>query len=428
MATSRQRFAAMPDAAALQRQAARTIARCRDLAAVSDVPGETTRTFLSPAMRLTMNKVQAWMEAAGCEVTTDAAGNLRGIYGSSSESAPPRRLLIGSHLDTVPNAGAFDGVLGVMIGLSLLELLNGARLSFAIELIAFSEEEGVRFRVPFLGSRALVGRMDDALLATQDADGVRVEEAIRGFGLDASCIQHAALDEGARGYLEFHIEQGPVLESEDGSLAVVEAIAGQTRGEMVFHGAANHAGTTPMHLRRDAVAAMAEWVLAVEQTAQATDGLVATVGNVSALPGAGNVVAGEARASLDVRHADDTTRRTAVQSLLDTANRIALRRSLRAEWHLRMEQEAVMMDAVMTRMAEDAVRDTGMTPRRMVSGAGHDAMILAEKIPATMIFLRSPGGLSHHPEETVREEDVQAALTAGLYFMDRFNAIEESHA
>lgn len=421
----RQRSGAKTEVADAVLHAARVIERCRELAAITDTPGETTRTFLSSAMRAAMTRVQSWMEAAGFVVTTDAAGNLRGLYDAAAPEDAPR-LLIGSHLDTVPNAGAFDGILGVMIGLALVELLDGERLCFAVELVAFSEEEGVRFHVPFLGSRALVGRFDDALLSAKDAEGVSIRDTIRGFGLDPTLLGEAVLDERAEAYLEFHIEQGPVLESEDLSLGVVEAIAGQTRGEMVFVGSSNHAGTTPMPLRRDAVAGMAEWIVDVERVARTTKGLVATVGRVAVAPGAGNVVAGEARASLDVRHALDTMRTDAVAELLAKAQAIAAERGLRAEWHLQMEQKAVAMDARLTQMAETAVCDAGVVPLRMTSGAGHDAMILAERLPAAMIFLRSPGGVSHHPDETVREDDVRNALAAGFEFLKLFHEVKKA--
>lgn len=423
----RQRSGAKTDPAGFSLHAARVIERCRELAQITDVAGETTRTFLSPAMRVAMTRLQSWMESAGLAVTTDAAGNLRGMYTAAADESSPR-LLIASHLDTVPNAGAFDGILGVMIGLSLIEILGGESFRYAIELIAFSEEEGVRFRTPFIGSKALLGQVDEELLATKDSSGVSVRDALVGFGLDPALLGEAVLDASAAAYLEFHIEQGPVLESEGLSLGVVEAIAGQTRGEMVFVGAANHAGTTPMHLRRDAVAGMAEWTVEVERKARVTKGLVATVGRVAAAPGAGNVVAGEAKASLDLRHASDEERIAAVDELLSKALAIAAKRGLRAEWHLQMEQKAVTMDVRLTQMVETAVCDAGVVPLRMTSGAGHDAMILAERLPAAMIFLQSPGGVSHHPDETVREEDVANALAAGSEFLKLFNRTKEDHA
>jgi len=427
MDTLRRRFDGRTELDDLGIFAARVIERCRELAQITDVAGETTRTFLSPAMRRCMQVVQSWMESAGMQVRVDAVGNLRGVYEARRPGAT--RLVIGSHLDTVPNAGAFDGVLGVVLGLTLIEMLDGERLSCAIELVAFSEEEGVRFRLPFIGSRALVGRVDDELLARTDADGVSVRQAIVNFGLDAREIPGAVLDESAKAYLEFHIEQGPVLEREGLSLGVVEAIAGQTRGEMRFIGAANHAGTTPMHLRRDAGAGAAQWISEVERVALATKGLVATVGRIETLPGAGNVIAGKVKTSLDVRHADDTVRAAAVDELVTAAHSIARERGLTAEWQVQVEQKAVAMDKQLAKLAEDAVGDAGVIPYRMISGAGHDAMVIAERVPSAMVFLQSPGGVSHHPDEAVRQEDVAHALAAGLEFVRKFDEmVRTTHA
>jgi allantoate deiminase len=399
----------------LREQAERVIARCRDLAQFSEEPGQINRTFLSPAMRACMHTVQGWMEAAGMTVETDNAGNLRGRYLSGP------RLIIGSHLDTVPNSGAFDGMLGVMIGLALVE----QKPAFPIELIGFSEEEGVRFKLPFIGSKALVGRLDAALLATKDAGGLSLEHALTSFGLNPARMQECSLDKDALGFLEFHIEQGIVLESEDQSLGVVQAIAGQTRAEFTFTGKASHAGTTPMHLRSDAIAGAAEWVTEVERVALSTPGLVATVGDLRTHPGAGNVVAGQLRASLDVRHAQDAVRHQAVSHLRTRAEAIAARRGLSVASTLQMDQPAVAMDAGLASLATDAIRSIGIEPLSMVSGAGHDAMILAEKVPTTMIFLRSPGGISHHPDESVRALDVEHALAAGLAFVEQFARSQE---
>ena len=223
-------------------------------------------------------------------------------------------------------------------------------------------------------------------------------------------------------YLEFHIEQGVLLESEDRSLGVVQAIAGQTRAEITFTGRARHAGTTPMRLRNDAVAGAAEWISEVERVALATGGMVATVGDLRTHPGAGNVVAGQLRASLDVRHGEDAVRHQAVDHLLAEAGSIAKRRGLTTVSKMLMDQPAVIMDARLCALAQDAIRGIGIEPLSMVSGAGHDAMILAERVPSTMIFLRSPGGISHHPDESVRPEDVENALAAGLAFLRNFDS------
>ncbi|MGH9348528.1 MAG: Zn-dependent hydrolase, partial [Vicinamibacterales bacterium] len=279
------------------------IQRCRVLAGFSEEPGHTTRTFLSAPMRDVHAHLTAWMTELGMTVHVDAAGNLRGLYAASCPAA--RRLYIGSHLDTVPRAGAFDGVLGVVMGVALVDLLNGERFPYAIEVVGFSDEEGVRFGVPFIGSRALAGTVDETLLARRDAHGRSVADAIRDYGLDPREVGRAAADASALGYLELHIEQGPVLDTLGVSLGIADAIVGLTRVEATFTGAAGHAGTTPMQARRDALAGAAEWIGGVEREAHTTPGLVATVGRIEARPGAWNVIAGACAATLDVRHADD---------------------------------------------------------------------------------------------------------------------------
>jgi allantoate deiminase len=378
------------------------ISRCRVLAEFSEEPGFTTRTFLSPPMRQVHRLVSEWMEGAGMSVTLDAAGNLRGISGMGR-----RPLMIGSHLDTVPHAGAFDGILGVVMGIALVE----GRPNQPIELAAFSEEEGVRFGIPFIGSRALAGN---------PVMNAPVLEAIRAYGLNPEELPQAELADCIQGYLEFHIEQGPVLERFAVPLGVVEAIVGLTRLQAVFRGRANHAGTTPMELRHDALAAAAEWAVAVEREAIRTTGLVATVGRMEIEPNAANVIAGISRASLDVRHTDDGARCGAVETLRAAASRIAERRGLTVEFVPQLEQPAVAMDRAMAAMLERAAAAAGYGVHRMPSGAGHDAMILASKVPAAMLFLRSPGGISHHPDEAVLEEDVAAALEVGARFLDEW--------
>jgi allantoate deiminase len=397
------------------------IARCKSLAECTSESGFTTRPFLSEPMREVHARLGAWMHQAGISVSIDAAGNLRGCYAAAQPSAP--RLFIGSHLDTVPHAGAYDGVLGVVLGVALVEQLNGRRLKFHIEVVGFSEEEGLRFGVPFIGSRAFIGEIDDELLGRRDADGVRVIDAIRAFGLDPLRIGDAQAAGDTLGYVEFHIEQGPVLESLGLHLGVVEAIAGQSRFDVTFKGQANHAGTTPMHLRRDALAGAAEWITSVEREAHTTPGLVATTGRLHAEPGASNVIPGIVNASLDVRHRDDAIRKPAMERLLRSAEEIAARRGLSVSWERHLDQAAVAMDASLTRTLERAVTASGHPVHRMISGAGHDAMIAARRMPAAMLFLRSPGGVSHHFSETVLEEDVAAALVTGLQFLQQMEAL-----
>ncbi len=401
--------------------AAQVIARCHELAAITDIEGETTRTFLSPAMRRANDVVATWMEQTGLTANMDAAGNLRGIHASARENA--RTLVLASHLDTVPNAGAFDGVLGVVMALAVAEALREEPLPFTLEVIAFSEEEGVRFGVPFIGSRALAGTLGETLLARTDSVGITVREAIRAYGLDDATLSDAVLH-NAVGYFEFHIEQGPVLEAEGLPLGVVETVAGQSRYSLIFTGQANHAGTTPMDLRHDAMSAAAEWIGEVERYATATPALVATVGSVQTLPGAGNVIAGEVHATLDVRSSNDATREDAAAHLLAFADACGSRRGVAVEHTLRMHQVAVPMNRALLRLLEDAVDSVGGTIRRMVSGAGHDAMIVAPHMPAAMLFLRTPRGLSHHPDEAVLPGDVELGLAAGVAFVRALAALE----
>jgi allantoate deiminase len=396
-------------------RASRVIGRCRDIAACTEVPGEITRLFLTPPMRTVHELLRGWMEAAGMTVQVDAVGNIRGFWPGPEPESP--RLLIGSHLDTVPNAGAFDGILGVVLGVAIVEELKGQHLPFAIEVIGFSEEEGVRFSMPFLGSLALVGNLDAETLARTDRGDVSVAEAIQAYGLDPLQVPTAVLANETFAYFELHIEQGPMLENEDISLGIVEALVGQTRMELVFAGQANHAGTTPMHLRRDAMAAAAEWIVAVEDYASSQNGLVATVGKLEATPGAGNVIAGHVTASLDVRHADDNAREASVIVILRLAETAATRRGVHVTFNKQLEQPAVPLDPHLTTLLDKAAVKAGFTARRMTSGAGHDAMILAPIVPSAMLFLRSPGGLSHHPNEAVLPQDVEAALATAMEFL-----------
>jgi allantoate deiminase len=393
------------------------IARCRTLAGFSEDTTGTRRTFLSAPMRDCHREITRWLEPLGMGVRIDAAGNLRAIYPALESAAP--RLLVGSHLDTVPDAGAFDGILGVVLAVALLQALQGRKLPYGIEVVGFSEEEGVRFGTPFIGSRALVGRLDEELLARTDAQGISVRRAIQDFGLNPAEIVQARLDNSLLGFLEFHIEQGPVLEELGRPLGVVEAIAGQSRLELTFVGRANHAGTTPMDLRQDALAGAAEWITAVERVARGVRGLVATVGSMEVKPGASNVIAGEVVLSLDVRHSADDVRTRMVDELIRRAEQIAQSRGLSMRQHNCLNQSAEAMDPFLTGQIEEAVRKSGCEPHRMVSGAGHDAMILAKRIPAAMIFLRTPGGISHHPMESVSLADVAKAVECGMHLLDQ---------
>lgn len=406
-------------------RAERVIAECRTIATMSEEPGRTTRRFLTPPVRLVHQHLRARMEALGMAVTIDAVGNLRGLFAPPTASS--RRLILGSHIDTVPDAGAFDGVLGVVLALEWVQLAKDSALPLAIEVIAFSEEEGVRYGVPFIGSRAVAGTFDSEILAYEDADGLRMDEAIRAFGLDPTKIAAAALSADAHAFVELHIEQGPVLESEGLPVAVVKGIVGQSRLGFRFTGQANHAGTNPMHLRKDALAAAAEWIASVESSvreasAQEDPGLVATVGKIELKPNAGNVIPGRVDLSLDLRHMSNRTRKWWCTRLIKEAEAIAGRRGIHVENVVKMDEPTVMMDNYVSLRLVQAVEDAGLPVKRMPSGAGHDAMIMAGRVPTAMLFLRSPGGISHHPDESVREEDVEAALRVGEKFLERLAA------
>jgi allantoate deiminase len=404
-------------------RAAAIIARCRELARITDVPGQTTRLFLSPATRDAHTLLAWWIRQAGLvspieAARTDDAGNLRAVRRSAHDNAPT--LVLFSHIDTVPNAGAFDGPLGVLLGLAAIEHLGATPLPFHIELIAFSEEEGVRFGFPFFSSLATTGQLTPEQLARTDADGISVADAIRTFdtgngSLDPTRIPTTCpLAPHTFAALEVHIEQGPVLEKNDASLAVVEAIVGQSRLELTFEGQANHAGTTPMPLRHDALAAAAQWIVEVERYAANYAQLVATVGRITALPGAINIVPGTVHASLDVRHPKDESRHAAIAHLLTKAEAAGALRGVRVHAVVQSEQRAVPMDHDLTLKLHQAAERAGFDAQPIFSGAGHDAMILAAAVPTTMLFVRSPGGLSHHPDEAVREADVEAALETVL--------------
>jgi allantoate deiminase len=390
-------------------RANKVIRFCRDIALCTEQPGKTTRTFLSPPMHTVHRLLGEWMRQTGMDVSVDAAGNLRGFWPGSSG----KRLVIASHLDTVPDAGAFDGILGVVLGVALVEACHEALAGSgpAIEVIGFSEEEGVRFGIPFIGSRTVVGTLDETVLTPP------VLDAIRAFGSDPAGLPKARLSLETTACIEFHIEQGPVLESLGLPLGIVDGIAGQSRLNLTFRGRANHAGTTPMSLRQDALAAAAEWISHVEKTARSEPGLVATVGLVAVEPNASNVIPGIARASLDVRHSRDETRRSAVAEMLDMAQQICSRRGITLDYQQHLDQPLVALDAGLLEILSRSVAASGYPVHRMTSGAGHDAMILAPHWPTAMLFLRSPGGISHHPDESVIAEDVEAAIQVGLEFI-----------
>ena len=376
------------------------VARCRELAAITEEEGRTTRWFGGAAMARANELVGRWMAEAGMAVRVDAALNLVGSLPGSDPDAGT--LLLGSHLDTVRDAGAFDGPLGVVAAIECVERLRAQEVSlpFSVDVLGFSDEEGLRFGTAYLGSRAVAGTLDDAARAL--------------IGGDADTASRRG--EKLLGYVELHIEQGPVLEERDAPVGVVEAIAGATRAEVAFTGRAGHAGTVPMELRRDAGRALAEFVLAVEAAGRDTPGLVATVGQPGAEPGAPNVIPGRAVASLDVRHGDDAARRAAIVALAERAAEIAARRGAGLAWEEQMATPAVAMDPGLTELLAEAVAARGLPNVRLQSGAGHDAVALSELTGTAMLFVRCAGGVSHHPDESVDAADVEIAIDV----LDRF--------
>ncbi|HET6682500.1 MAG TPA: allantoate amidohydrolase [Gaiella sp.] len=385
--------------------AADVLARADELGAISEEPDRLVRRFGTPALARASDRVAGWMEEAGLTVRRDAVGNL---IGRAAGDAPP--FVLGSHLDTVPNAGRYDGPLGILVALAAVERLSARGAApIPLEVVAFADEEGTRFGTSYLGSAAYTGGFEREWLGLVDADGITLGEAIAATGENPDSAAEPPPPQLA-GYLEVHIEQGPVLEREDLPVGVVSAVAGQTRPRVVVTGAAGHAGTLPMNGRRDALAAAAEIVLAVERIGRGTDGLVATVGAMELSPNVANVVPGEARLLLDVRHAEDDARARATDAMRAEVERIASERGVDVTWTLRYDTPAVELSPDLRRRLEGAVEEAGHPVRTLVSGAGHDAVMLARVCPAAMLFVRCAGGISHDPREAVEEADVAVAL------------------
>ena len=347
----------------------------------------------------------------------DAIGNVIGRLGDGGR----RTLLLGSHLDTVRDAGRYDGMLGVLVAIACVERLRdqGRSLPYAIEVLAFADEEGVRFGTGYLGSSVVAGCFDESDLERLDAAGVTLAEAVRAFGGDPDGLAGARLEPSDLiGYYEVHIEQGPVLEAAGIPLGVVSAIAGQTGGRIVFTGEAGHAGTVPMGLRRDALGAAAEFVTALEAVARDQDGVVATVGTVEVEPGARNVIPGRVLLGLDVRHASDSVRESVLALLRDRAGSIANARGVGFEWQVGTGTGAVDTSPALTDLAAEAVAACGHPVLRLPSGAGHDAVMLSTIAPIAMLFVRCAGGVSHNPAESVTVDDVAAAIDVTTKFLE----------
>ncbi|ENP2074895.1 allantoate amidohydrolase [Klebsiella michiganensis] len=400
--------------AEMQQAAARVMARADELAAISETPDALTRVYLSPQHLEANQRAARWMTQAGMTVWQDSVGNICGRYEGEQEGAPA--ILLGSHLDTVRNAGRYDGMLGVLTAIEVVHGLHqqGRRLKQAIEIVGFCDEEGTRFGITLLGSRGITGTWPESWLAQTDADGVSVAQAMVLAGLDPARIHLAARrPEEIAAYLELHIEQGPCLEQEGLALGVVEAINGARRLNCRFTGEAGHAGTVPMSHRKDALAAAAEWMVRVETLTREQGGnRVATVGTLRCAPGAVNVIPGDVTLTLDIRGPHDQPLDALLDTLLNEAQAIASRRQLRFSAEEFYRIAATACDSGLQQVLSEAVQAVQGRSLTLPSGAGHDAIAIAERWPSAMLFVRCKGGISHHPAESVTADDVALAIAA----------------
>jgi allantoate deiminase len=407
---------------------ARAMARCDLLGhpPYSEAPDQLTRRFLTGAHRAALDRLGDWMDEAGMSVRLDAAANLIGRWEAETPDAPA--LMIGSHIDSVRNGGRYDGALGVLLGIDGVEALAKARrrLPFALEVIAFGDEEGSRFPASMTCSRSVAGTLDPAVLQMRDTEGVTLSAAFAAFGLPDTDLARARRSAGqVLAFFEPHIEQGPRLEAENLPVGVVTAIAAQKRLLVRLTGVAGHAGTTPMHLRRDPGPAAAEAILAVERICAAgRDGLVGTVGRITAQPGAFNVIPGVLEFSMDIRAGTSAARDAAVDAIATEIEAIAARRALGVSIALLQDLPESPCDPALTGWLEAAVREAGAEPCRLPSGAAHDAMVMSALAPTAMLFIRCKGGVSHNPAESVQAEDCIFALRTMLAFID---ALEREH-
>jgi allantoate deiminase len=401
--------------------ASRIMQRCDALARHSELAGGLTRAYLSPQNRAANDLVLGWMREAGMQARLDAVGNVVGRY--EGERPGLACLMLGSHLDTVRDAGKYDGMLGVISAIECVHSLGSRsrRLPFAVEVVGFGDEEGVRFGTTMLGSRALAGGLDAGVFEAKDAKGISIAEALRDFGLDAGRAGEAARrKEEILAYAELHIEQGPVLEAEGLPLGVVTAINGFSRTRVTLQGVAGHAGTVPMRLRRDALAAAAQCVLAVENIAARHAETVATVGRIEASPGAINVIPGTVVFTVDVRASRDDLLDGTVASIESEIQAIAKKRTIGCRIE-RLQQLGVALCAewLMAQM-ERAVLAEGLRARRLPSGAGHDGMALRRIADICMLFVRCKDGISHNPAESISAEDAAAGARVLLRFIENF--------
>ncbi len=393
------------------------------LARWSETPQGLTCTYFSPAHKAVAQQLYSWMRSAGLDAEIDAVGNVVGRYASASTSA--QTVILGSHYDTVVNAGRYDGRLGILTALVVAEhlVLTGEQLPFHLDVIAFSEEEGVRFSVPYLGSSAIAGRFDAAILQRSDHDGLSVGEVLLKHGVNLSAIQTLARPpKTLRGYLEVHIEQGPLLLQHNLPVGIVTSIAGTARFRITIDGVAGHAGTVPMMLRHDAVTAAAEIVLAVERRCAADAMLVGTVGQLVVPNGLVNVIPGRCELSLDVRAADDATRDAALADIRKEIAQIAGRRGVTIEVTEIARHRSVHCASEMQSALAQAISRAGLEPFYLASGAGHDAEQFAGITDIGMLFVRcGNGGISHSPLETVTAEDADIAARVLLDVLVNLN-------
>ncbi len=397
--------------------------RLDELAQASSDPAALTRLTLTPAHREAAKMVGGWMREAGMSVRIDRIGNVVGVYAGTSADAPT--LLVGSHIDTVQNAGRFDGNLGVVLGIAAVADLarRGVRLPHAIEVIAFGDEEGLRFKTTLTGSRAVAGAFNPLALADVDAEGVTRAQALADFGAPAGDVALEARDPARiLGYVEAHIEQGPVLEDRDLPLGVVTAINGATRAEITVRGIAGHAGTLPMHMRHDPLVAAAEMILAIEARARGETDLVATVGTLSVPRGAVNVVPGEVRFSLDLRSPLDSERSAARADLESTIKAIAKNRGVETSLRVTYDAPATPCDDKMQAGLAESVAHFGLPTTYLPSGAGHDALAFRGRWPVAMLFVRCMGGVSHNAEEYASPQDIELAARVLTHFIENFGA------
>lgn len=397
----------------------RAEAMLEELAAISAEPDKLVRLFLTPEHRRAAKLVAQWMGEAGLEVSEDALGNVRGRSGQGP------RLLLGSHIDSVIDAGNYDGPLGVVAPIIAIDALKRAGVKLpALELFAFGDEEGSRFPSTLSTSAAVAGAFDRKQLALKDLNGVTYAEALRVYGKNPDEIIHAAIPRGeAAAWLEVHIEQGPLLESKNEPLGVVSAIAGQTRLMLTLGGEAGHAGTVPMDLRRDALAGAAEITLLAEKIArEAGDHLLATVGRMEVKPGAINIIPAEARFTLDLRAPSDAARKAAIQRFENEARVIAARRKLALKVEPIHEIATTPCDPQLQDRLAKAVEAVGARAIKLPSGAGHDGLMLSKICPIAMLFVRCKRGVSHNPEEYASPADMGLAIAALMRFIENFGA------